>query len=85
MSISTEIIKTAAPAETYDATLKQKSQAKTARIPIKIIPAERLKKPDWIRVKAAPMGSRFHDIKRILREHNLFTVCEEASCPNIST
>jgi lipoyl synthase len=83
MSISTEIIKTAAPAETYDATLKQKSQAKTARIPIKIIPAERLKKPDWIRVKAAPMGSRFHDIKRILREHNLFTVCEEASCPNI--
>jgi lipoic acid synthetase len=83
MSTSTETIKTAAPAETYDATLKQKSQAKTARIPIKIIPAERLKKPDWIRVKAAPMGSRFHDIKRILREHNLFTVCEEASCPNI--
>ena len=34
-------------------------------------------------MKAAPMGSRFHDIKRILREHNLFTVCEEASCPNI--
>ena len=83
MSISTETIKTDAPAATYDATLKQKSQAKTARIPIKIIPAERLKKPDWIRVKAAPMGSRFHDIKRILREHNLFTVCEEASCPNI--
>jgi lipoic acid synthetase len=83
MSTSTEIIKTAEPAGTYDATLKQKSQAKTARIPIKIIQAERLKKPDWIRVKAAPMGSRFHDIKRILREHNLFTVCEEASCPNI--
>lgn len=83
MSISTETIKIDAPAETYDATIKQKSQAKTARIPIKIIQAERLKKPDWIRVKAAPMGSRFHDIKRILREHNLFTVCEEASCPNI--
>ena len=28
-------------------------------------------------------GSRFYDIKRILREHNLHTVCEEASCPNI--
>ncbi|MGE8640759.1 MAG: lipoyl synthase, partial [Achromobacter sp.] len=74
----------AAPADTaYDPTQKQKSQAKTARIPIKIIPAERLKKPEWIRVKAAAPGSRFYDIKRILREHNLHTVCEEASCPNI--
>ena len=74
----------AAPTEAvYDPTQKQKSQAKTARIPIKIIPAERLKKPEWIRVKAAAPGSRFYDIKRILREHNLHTVCEEASCPNI--
>ncbi|MGH8815748.1 MAG: lipoyl synthase, partial [Achromobacter pestifer] len=74
----------AAPADSaYDPTQKQKSQAKTARIPIKIIPAERLKKPEWIRVKAAAPGSRFYDIKRILREHNLHTVCEEASCPNI--
>ena len=67
----------------YDPSQKQKSQAKTSRIPIKIIPAERLKKPEWIRVKAASPGSRFYDIKRILREHNLHTVCEEASCPNI--
>lgn len=74
---------TATPAVAYDATQKQKSQAKTARIPIKIVPAERLKKPEWIRVKAAAPGSRFYDIKRILREHNLHTVCEEASCPNI--
>jgi lipoic acid synthetase len=74
----------AAPADSaYDPTQKQKSQAKTARIPIKIIPAERLKKPEWIRVKAAAPGSRFYDIKRILREHNLHTVCEEASCHNI--
>ena len=72
----------AAPAP-YDATAKQKSQAKTARIPIKIIPAEKLKKPDWIRVKAATGNSRFTEIKKILREHNLHTVCEEASCPNI--
>ncbi|MGI4815019.1 MAG: lipoyl synthase, partial [Janthinobacterium lividum] len=62
---------------------KQKAFAKTARIPIKIIPAEKLKKPDWIRVKAASGNSRFHEIKSILREHNLHTVCEEASCPNI--
>lgn len=69
--------------EQYDATKKQKSFDKTSRIPIKIIPVERLKKPEWIRVKAAAPNSRFNDIKKILREHNLFTVCEEASCPNI--
>ncbi|MBU6488906.1 MAG: lipoyl synthase, partial [Burkholderiales bacterium] len=67
----------------YDATAKQKAQAKTARIPIKIVPIEKLKKPEWIRVKAATGNSRFSEIKQILREHNLHTVCEEASCPNI--
>jgi lipoic acid synthetase len=61
---------------------KQKGAAKTARIPIKIVPAERLRKPDWIRVRLGN-SERFHDIKRILREHALHTVCEEASCPNI--
>jgi lipoic acid synthetase len=67
----------------YDPTVKQKSQAKTAHIPIKVVPAERLKKPEWIRVKAGGSGTRFYEIKQILREHKLFTVCEEASCPNI--
>ncbi len=67
----------------YDATVKQKAQAKTARIPIKIVPAEVLKKPSWIRVKAGSPSTRFYEIKQILREHKLHTVCEEASCPNI--
>src|SRR3990172_1160377 len=62
---------------------KQKGAAKTARIPIKIVPAERLPKPSWIRVKAPGPGTRFHEIKQILREQRLHTVCEEASCPNI--
>jgi lipoic acid synthetase len=72
---------TATPA--YDATAKQKAQAKTSRIPIKVIPIEKLKKPEWIRVRTATGNSRFNEIKKILREHNLHTVCEEASCPNI--
>jgi len=60
----------------------QTGASKTARNPIKIIPITPLKKPDWIRVKAG--GSQnFHEVKRKLREHNLHTVCEEASCPNI--
>jgi lipoic acid synthetase len=67
----------------YDASAKQKAEAKTARIPIKIVPAETLKKPDWIRVKAGSPTTRFYEIKQILREHKLHTVCEEASCPNI--
>jgi lipoic acid synthetase len=67
----------------YDPTAKQKAQAKTARIPIKVVPAEVLKKPDWIRVKAGSPTTRFYEIKQILREHKLHTVCEEASCPNI--
>ncbi len=71
------------PPPVYDPTVKQKSQAKTSRIPIKVVPAEVLKKPDWIRVKAASPTSRFYEIKQILREHRLHTVCEEASCPNI--
>lgn len=68
----------------YDPNQKQKSADKTSRIPIKIVPIEEvLKKPDWIRVKAASGNSRFHEIKKILRDNQLVTVCEEASCPNI--
>ncbi|MDZ5460359.1 lipoyl synthase [Azohydromonas lata] len=76
-----------APAATtpaaYDPTAKQKAQAKTSRIPIKVVPAEVLKKPEWIRVKAGSPTTRFYEIKQTLREHKLHTVCEEASCPNI--
>ncbi|HLX27630.1 MAG TPA: lipoyl synthase [Casimicrobiaceae bacterium] len=65
-----------------NAGVKHKGGAKTARIPIKIVPAARLRKPEWIRVRA-PSSPRFYEIKQILREHRLHTVCEEASCPNI--
>lgn len=43
---------------------------------------EVLRKPDWIRVKAP--GSRvYQETRKIVRENNLVTVCEEAGCPNI--
>ena len=61
----------------------EKGRAKTARIPIKVVPQERLKKPDWIRVKAGSDSTRFNEIKQRLRDNKLHTVCEEASCPNI--
>ncbi|MBU6467569.1 MAG: lipoyl synthase [Betaproteobacteria bacterium] len=62
--------------------VKEKGAQKTARIPIKIVPQEPLKKPQWIRVKTAT-SPRFGEIKALLREQKLHTVCEEASCPNI--
>jgi lipoic acid synthetase len=61
---------------------KQKGRLKTERIPIKVVPAAPLAKPEWIRVRLGN-GERFHEIKRILRSHRLHTVCEEATCPNI--
>src|SRR3546814_2263911 len=42
----------------------------------------RARKPDWIRVKA-PTSAGFAETKRLMREKNLTTVCEEAACPNI--
>jgi len=72
----------ATPAASNAAGVKHKGGGKTARIPIKVVAVERLRKPEWIRVRA-PSSPRFYEIKRILREHHLHTVCEEASCPNI--
>jgi lipoic acid synthetase len=40
------------------------------------------RKPDWIRVKA-PTSAGYHQTKQLVRDLNLHTVCEEASCPNI--
>jgi len=65
-----------------DLKIAQKRALKTDRIPIKIVPAQTLRKPEWIRARAGG-GERFTEIKKILREAKLHTVCEEASCPNI--
>src|SRR6202047_5421899 len=40
------------------------------------------RKPEWIRVKA-PGSAKFAETQRIVRQHGLVTVCEEAGCPNI--
>jgi lipoic acid synthetase len=62
--------------------VKERDAAKTSRIPIKIIPQPIQRKPEWIRMKA-PDSARYQEIKKILRDNKLHTVCEEASCPNI--
>jgi len=80
---STPIVREAQSVENYQAGAKQKAAAKLSRIPVKVAPGEILRKPEWIRVKAGSVNSKFYEIKKILREQGLHTVCEEASCPNI--
>jgi lipoyl synthase len=80
---SPEVVRDAQSVENYKASAKHKAAAKLSRIPVKVEQAEILKKPEWIRVKAGSPTTRFYEIKQILRESHLNTVCEEASCPNI--
>ena len=84
--MSSEIIRTHAPGA--DPYAKKKGEAKTApvfkKFPLRVISDDvPVRKPEWIRVRAGSPSTRFYEIKNILREHNLHTVCEEASCPNI--
>jgi len=61
----------------------QRGAAKMARIPIKVIPTVTpQRKPAWIRART-PNSPAVAQLKAVLREHNLHTVCEEASCPNL--
>lgn len=69
--------------ETIDPKQKQRGAAKMARIPIKIEAREPLRKPEWIRIKLATSPA-VDQLKNSLRENRLFTVCEEASCPNLN-
>ena len=80
---SSDVVREAQSSDSYNPLAKQKAAAKLSRIPVKVQQAEVLKKPAWIRVKAGSPSTRFYEIKQILREHKLHTVCEEASCPNI--
>lgn len=62
---------------------KQRGAEKLARIPVKIEPtASPMRKPDWIRIRI-PTSPAVSNLKKILRENRLVTVCEEASCPNL--
>ena len=40
------------------------------------------RRPDWLRVKA-PVSKAYNETQKLMRAHNLVTVCEEAACPNI--
>ncbi|GHE80122.1 lipoyl synthase [Thalassotalea profundi] len=66
---------------------KLRDAEKMAHIPIKVVPSERetmLRKPEWLRIKLPRSTDRIDQIKASLRKHDLHSVCEEASCPNLS-
>jgi lipoic acid synthetase len=62
----------------------KRGKLKTNKIPIKVIPVEGKlpKKPEWIKAQA-PTSGKVLNLKKVIREHKLHTVCEEASCPNL--
>lgn len=53
-----------------------KEQAEKVKIPLG-------KRPDWLKVKL-PTGDNYSDVRNLMREKKLNTVCEEAKCPNIA-
>jgi len=61
-----------------------KGESKTSRLKIKPdFEREPLKKPDWIRIRLSS-SQKVNQLKKTLRGQNLFTVCEEAQCPNLN-
>ena len=67
----------------FDPEGHQRGAAKLARIPVKVAPTtELVRKPDWIRTRVST-NPRVQEIKQMMRELNLSSVCEEASCPNL--
>jgi lipoic acid synthetase len=53
-----------------------KEQAERVKIPLG-------KRPEWLKVKL-PTGDNYSDVRKLMREKKLNTVCEEAKCPNIA-
>ncbi|WP_099126507.1 lipoyl synthase, partial [Coxiella burnetii] len=69
---------------TYDPSQKSLGKEKLSRIPVKIEATHTpLRKPDWIRIRLST-DSKVSQLKKLLRENHLVTVCEEASCPNLN-
>jgi lipoyl synthase len=63
---------------------KLRGAEKVEKIPVKVIPTDDLpRKPDWLRIRLSA-SPKVDQIKSILRKNKLATVCEEASCPNLS-
>ena len=85
--MSDQIRKDKKPPRKLQPGVKLRDDDKVRRIPTQHLDTEELlRKPDWIRIRlpAAREAGKVQQIKSLLRQHKLSTVCEEASCPNLS-
>jgi len=67
--------------------VKYRDADKLALIPVKTVAVERqdiLRKPEWMKIKLPSDSTRIQGIKAAMRKNGLHSVCEEASCPNLS-
>ncbi|WP_053911190.1 lipoyl synthase [Pseudoalteromonas sp. SW0106-04] len=67
--------------------VKLRDAEKMALIPVKVLPTEKdemLRKPEWLKIRLPKSNERIDGIKQAMRKHGLHSVCEEASCPNLS-
>lgn len=67
--------------------VKLRDADKMAKIPVKVIATENdemLRKPEWMKIRLPRSSARIQEIKDVMRENKLHSVCEEASCPNLS-
>lgn len=63
--------------------IKRKGKEKFQRLRVEIQPqTDQLAKPDWLRITASS-DPKIAELKALLRQHNLHSVCEEATCPNL--
>jgi lipoic acid synthetase len=51
-------------------------------IELPVIPSERRKRPDWLRVKL-PAGPEFRKVRQLVDNYKLHTICESGNCPNM--
>lgn len=51
-------------------------------MPVGNIVTEKIKKPDWLRVKL-PIGEEFRHVRGLVDKHKLHTICESGNCPNM--
>ena len=67
--------------------VKLRDAEKMALIPVQVLTTEKdemLRKPEWLKIRLPKSTERIDGIKQAMRKHGLHSVCEEASCPNLS-
>jgi lipoic acid synthetase len=61
--------------------LEKVNRKKMIELP-QVSPAANTRKPDWLRVKL-PIGEKFTNVRKIVDEHKLHTICQSGNCPNM--